>query len=39
LVIDLKEARRLAGGFGDGLLAIGLGILDDLGRPAASLLA
>ena len=35
LVVDLQEARGLALGVGDGLLAIGLGVLDDLGRPAA----
>ena len=31
LFVDLAEARGLALGFGDGLFAIGLGILNDLG--------
>ena len=34
-VIDLEEARGLALGLGDGLLAIGFGSLDDLGSAAA----
>ena len=35
LLIDLGEARGLALGLGDGLLAIGFGVLDDLGGAAA----
>src|SRR6516165_10062088 len=35
LLIDLAEARGLALGFGDGLFAIGLGVLEDLGGAAA----
>src|SRR5262249_379305 len=34
LLVDLAEARGLALGFGDGLFAIGLGVLDDLGGAA-----
>jgi hypothetical protein len=37
LVINLHEARGLALGFNDGLLAIGLGRLDDLRRFPARL--
>src|SRR5262249_24209410 len=35
LVVDLAEARGLALGFGDGLFAIGFGVLEDLGGAAA----
>src|SRR6516165_8418795 len=31
LLVDLREARSLALGFGDGLLTIGFGVLEDLG--------
>src|SRR5262249_61272698 len=34
LLIDLREARGLALGFGDSLFAIGLGVLNDLGGAA-----
>ena len=37
LFVDLQEARGLALGFGDGLLAIGFGVLGDLGGAAARL--
>src|SRR6516162_4966158 len=35
LLIDLAEARGLALGLGDGLFAIGFGVLEDLGGAAA----
>jgi hypothetical protein len=35
LLVDLREARSLAVGFGDRLFAIGFGILSDLGGAAA----
>ena len=35
MIVDLQEARGLAGGLGDGLLAIGFGVLGDLGGAAA----
>jgi hypothetical protein len=35
LLIDLAEPRRLALGFGDGLFAIGFGVLENLGGAAA----
>src|SRR6516164_10201903 len=34
LLVDLREARGLTLGFGDGLLAVGFGVLDDLGGAA-----
>ena len=37
LIVNLEEARGLAGGFGDGLLAIGFGVLGYFGGAAARL--